>query len=283
MAQKFGAAALSVGVNVALLATKAGAAYVTGSMGLLAESAHSLFDLFASVLAYIGIKKADEPSDEMHHYGHYKYENLSSLLQGLLITATAAIIMYEAWQKIGSPGNVEFSEVGIALMLLSIPVTLYTSKYLGRIAAKEGSSALEADSAHFTTDVISSVSVLVGLLLVKLGFPAGDPLSAIVVSLVMFYISVEILWKSIVVFMDFAPDKETVGMIRHVLDNEKRITRYHKLRARMAGSRVLVDVHIHMPPNTPIKSAHTVAHEITDTIKRKVSSVSEVNIHIEPD
>jgi cation diffusion facilitator family transporter len=283
MAQKLGAASLSIGVNVALLATKAGAAYITGSMGLLAESAHSLFDLLASVLAYVGIKKADEPSDESHHYGHYKYENLSSLLQGLLITATAAIIMYEAWQKLSAPGNVEFSEVGIVLMLLSIPVTLYTSKYLGNIAKKEGSSALEADSAHFTTDVISSVAVLAGLLLVKVGFPAGDPLSAIAVSLVMFYISFEILWKSAVVFMDFAPDKATVERIRQVLEKEKRITRYHKLRARMAGSRILVDVHIHMPPNTPVKIAHMIAHEIKDRIRHKVPDVSEVNIHTEPD
>lgn len=283
MAQKLGAASLSVGVNVALLISKVCAAYITGSMGLLAESAHSLFDLLASVLAYAGIKKADEPSDESHHYGHYKYENLSSLLQGLLITATGAIIMYEALHKLGSPGSVEFSEVGIVLMLLSIPITLYTSKYLGKIAKSEGSSALEADSAHFTTDVISSVAVLAGLLLVKLGFPAGDPVSAMVVSLVMLYISYEILRKAAVVFMDFAPDKATVGIIKQVLDSEKRITRYHKLRARMAGSRILVDVHIHMPPNTPVKTAHTIAHEIKDRIMHKVPSVSEVNIHIEPD
>jgi cation diffusion facilitator family transporter len=283
MAQKLGAASLSVCVNVALLATKAVAAYITGSMGLLAESAHSLFDLLASLLAYAGIKKADEPSDESHHYGHYKYENLSSLLQGLIIAATAAIIAYEAWRKLSAPGNVELSEVGIALMLVSIPITVYTSKYLGKIAESEGSSALEADSAHFTTDVISSVAVLAGLLLVRLGWPMGDPLSAIAVSLVMVYISAEILWKSIAVFMDFAPDRATVEMIKQVLVSEKRITRYHKLRARMAGSRILVDVHIHMPPDTPVRSAHTIAHEIEDMIRRKVPRVSEVNIHIEPD
>ena len=283
MAQKLGAASLSVGVNIALLISKAGIAYITGSMGLLAESAHSLFDVLASVLAYIGIRKADEPSDESHHYGHYKYENLSSLLQGLLITATAAIILYEAWHRLGSPGGVEFSEVGIVFILLSMPVMFYTSKYLEKVAKSEGSSALEADSAHFTTDVISSVAVLAGLLLVKLGFPVGDPLSAIVVSVVMLYISYEILSKAAAVFMDSAPSEETMDKIKGVLNEEKRITRYHKLRARMAGSKILVDVHIHMPPNTPIKTAHTIAHEIKDKVKQKVPSVSEVNIHIEPD
>jgi len=283
MAQKLGAASLSIGVNIALLASKVGAAYVTGSMGLLAEAAHSFFDLLASALAYVGIKMAGEPSDKEHHFGHEKFENLSSLIQGLLIAATAAIVMYEAAHKLFSPVAVEFSEVGIVLMLISIPVTLYTSKYLGKVAESEGSSALEADSAHFTTDVVSSVSVLVGLVLVKLGIGIGDPLSAIVVGLVMLYISAEILWKSIVVFMDFAPDSETMERIEQVFKDEKRITRYHKLRARLAGSMILVEAHIHLPQKTPVKSAHTISHEIVDRIKRKVPRVKEVNIHIEPD
>jgi cation diffusion facilitator family transporter len=284
MGNKLGAASFSIGVNTALLASKIIAAFITNSIGLYAESAHSFFDLVASVLAYLGIRKAEEPSDKTHHFGHdEKFENLSSLLQALLITGTAFVVIFEAYQKFSSPGSVEFSEAGIALMLISIPVTLYTSKYLGDIAKKEGSSALAADSAHFTTDVISSVSVLIGLVLVNLGYGFGDPLAAIAVGLIMLYISIELLLKSFFVFMDFSPDKETMTRIKGILVEEKRITRFHKLRARVAGSKILVDVHIHVPHGMPVETAHLISHELETRIIREVPRVKEVNVHIEPD
>jgi cation diffusion facilitator family transporter len=283
MAKKLGAASLSIGVNITLFISKVVAAVLTGSIGLYAESAHSVFDLVASVLAYLGIKKAGEPEDHTHHFGHEKFENLSSLLQALLITGTAFIVLFEAYQKLQAPGGVESSEIGIILMLISIPVTLFTSRYLGKIAREEGSSALEADSAHFTTDVISSVSVLMGLVLVKLGYPIGDPLAAMVVGLVMLYISIELMLHSFFVFMDFSPDKKTMNEIRGIMVSEKRITRFHKLRARIAGSRILVDVHIHVPHDMPIEKAHMISHELEGRIIREVPRVKEVSIHIEPD
>ncbi len=283
MGKKLGAAAMSMGVNTALLISKIAAAFITGSIGLYAESAHSFFDLLASFLAYLGIRKAEEPEDRTHHFGHEKFENLSSMLQALLITGTACVVIFEAYQKFSEPGKVEFSEAGILLMLISIPVTYFTSRYLGDVAKKEGSSALEADSAHFTTDVISSVAVLAGLVAVRFGFQQGDPLAAVVVGIVMLYISVELLLHSFYVFMDFSPDKATMARIKGVMVAEKRITRFHKLRARIAGSRILVDAHIHLPRGMPVETAHTIAHEIESSILREVPRVKEVNIHIEPD
>ncbi len=283
MSGKLGAAKVSIFVNIGLLISKIIVAIITGSIGLWAESAHSFFDLLASALAYLGIRKAEEPEDHSHSFGHEKFENLSSLLQALLITGTSFVVLFEAYQKLSGPANIEFSEAGIALMLVSIPVTYLTSKYLGDIAKKEGSSALEADSAHFTTDVISSVAVLGGLVLVRLGFSFGDPVGAIIVGLVMLYISAHLLLQSFYVFMDFSPDRKMMGRIRAVLESDKRITRYHKLRARMAGSRILVDVHIHVPHEMPVKEAHTISHEIEKRILNEVPQVKEVSIHIEPD
>jgi len=284
MGGKLGAAKLSMLVNISLLATKIAAAFITNSIGLYAESVHSLFDLVASVLAYLGVRKAEEPSDKTHHYGHEKYETLSSLLQALLITGTAFVILFEAWQRLSSPSEVGMSEVGIALMLISIPVAYLTSKRLSDVAKQEGGSqALEADSAHFTTDIISSAAVFLGLVLVRMGFGFGDPLAAVVVALVMLYISFELLRGSFIVFMDFSPDQPTMNLITGVLITESRITRFHKLRARYAGSKILVDVHIHMPHNTNVRQAHSIAHDLKRKIIRAVPEVKEVNIHIEPD
>jgi len=283
MTQKLGAASVSIGVNLGLFISKIAVAFITGSISLYAESFHSLFDLLASVLAYLGIRKAGEPEDKTHHFGHEKFENLSSLLQALLITGTACVVIFEAYRRFSSPGTVEFSEAGILLMLISLPVTYLTSRYLGDIARKEGSSALEADSAHFTTDVVSSVSVLIGLVLVRLGYAIGDPLAAILVGVVMLYISIQLLLHSFFVFMDFSPDRKIVDRIDRIMASEKRITRYHKLRARIAGSRILVDVHIHVPHKMTVEAAHMISHELESRIIREVPQVKEVSIHIEPD
>lgn len=283
MESKTLAAKASIGVNLALITTKALAAFVTGSLGLYAEAIHSFFDLLASVLAYLGIRKAEEPDDNTHNFGHEKFENLSSLLQALLITGTASVVIFEAYKKFSVPPQVEYSEIGIALMLVSIPVTYLTSKYLENAAGSEGSAALEADSAHFTTDTISAFSVLAGLMLVRLGYGFGDPLSAAIVGVIMLYISVKLLLGSFFVFMDFSPNEQAMAGINKMLCEEKRITRFHKLRARVAGSKILVDVHIHVPHSMQIIEAHRISHEIETKLIREVPKIKEVTIHIEPD
>lgn len=286
MEKKLGAALLSVGVNCALLASKIGIALITGSIALYAEAAHSLFDLFASVLAFLGIRKALEPSDLTHHFGHEKFEDLSSLLQAVLIAGTAMVVMFEAYEKFSAPTGVQFPEAGILLMLVTLPVTYFISDYLYKIAHSEGSAALEADSAHFATDWMGALAVFIGLVFVMLGFPAGDPLAAIFVAVLMLYVAGKLIMNSFFVFMDFSPGSETMGRIESVLKGEAaagQITRFHKLRARTAGRRIFVDVHIQFPHGTPITTAHETAHLIEDKIIEAMPEVKEVSIHMEPD
>jgi len=282
MPLKLRAAATSIGVNVVLLVSKILVAIITGSVGLLAECIHSSFDLFSSLLAYLGIKKASKAEDETHHYGHEKFESLSSFLQSIFILLTAAFIVYEAVQKLRHPVTVENSGIGIIFMIITIPVAYLTSRYLAKIARKEGGShALEADSAHFTTDVLGSIAVLIGLFMVWLGYPIGDTLAAFVVAAVMLYISCDLIHDSFHVFMDCSPPKKTMKKIENILKKTRGIT-YHKLRARMAGSRIFVDVHIQVNKNYTIDKAHGVSGKIKHEIKEKIKSVKEVNTHIEP-
>jgi cation diffusion facilitator family transporter len=284
MSSKLKAASVSILVNVVLLISKIIVATLTGSIGLIAESAHSLFDLIASGLAYFGIKKAEQPSDSRHHYGHHKFENLSSLLQALLITGTACIVIFESYQKLLSPHVIENSEIGIILMIITIPVTFFTSRYLAKIAKKTGGSqALEADSAHFTTDVLGSIAVLLGLLIAKLGYTIGDPLAAMVVGLIMIYISIKLIKDSFVVFMDYSPDEATMKKINKAVKANKDIVNFHNLKARMAGNQIFVDLHIRLKKNMPVEKAHAISHELKRSIMKKVPQVNNVTIHIEPD
>ncbi len=282
MSKKLGAALVSIFVNVGLLVSKVMAAVITGSVSLFAESAHSLFDLFSSLLAYLGIRQAEKPSDESHSYGHEKFESLSSFLQALFISVTAIIVIYEAYKKLIHPTAVENSEVGIVLMLISVPVTLLTARYLSKIAKSEGGShALEADSAHFTTDVLSSIAVLVGLGFVRFGYGVADAIAALVVGLIMLYISVMLIKESYLVFLDYNPKKETMQKIEGVLKKEKEIG-YHELKARRAGSKILVETHIQVPGNMHVHSSHRIAGKIKEKMMKKVPQIKDVTIHIEP-
>lgn len=284
MERKLQASTISVGINIVLLISKIIVAGVTGSIGLYAEAAHSLFDLLASFLAYLGIKKTEEPGDDNHHFGHEKFENLSSLLQALIIFGTATVILFEAYQKLSEPTQIENSDWGIFLMVVSIPITYLTSRYLSKTAKGEGGSrALEADSAHFLTDAISSIAILIGLIFVKFGFPIGDVLAAFFVGIIMILIAIQLCMASFYILMDLSPDRKTLSKIEDVLNKEKHISRFHKLRARLAGSKIFVDVHIHFPHKTNIVFAHKVAHEIENKIIEEVPAVKEVSVHMEPD
>jgi cation diffusion facilitator family transporter len=282
MSSKLKAASASVFVNIGLLLSKVAGAIITGSVALIAECAHSLFDLFSSLLAFWGIKEAAKPSDEEHQFGHEKFESLSSMLQGLFITLTALFVIYEATDKLLHPHLVENSEIGVILMAISIPIALLTSRYLKKIANKEGGShALEADSAHFTTDVQSSVSVLIGLVAVWLGFPLGDIIAAYAVSLIMLFVSYKIIKESYLVFMDYSPDKETMEKIKGVVESVKCIT-YHKLMARRAGNQIFVNLHIQVNKKMTVEQSHELCGKIKTKMKKEVPKIKEVSVHVEP-
>ena len=284
MSIKLKAATTSIIVNILLLITKIIVATITGSIGLIAEAAPSSFDLIASFLAYLGIKKAEEPSDEGHHYGHQKFENLSSLLQALLITGTSFIIIWESYQKFLNPTPIKNSWIGIILMIITIPVTLLTSRYLSKIAKEAGGSqALEADSAHFTTDMMGSIAVLIGLITVHFGFNLGDPIAALIVGFIMLYISIHLMIDSFKVFLDYSPDKKTVMKIEKIIKSEKRVKSYHKLKGRLAGSQVFIEFHIHVAKNMNVKEAHEISHLLKDKIMKKMPQIKHCTIHIEPD
>jgi cation diffusion facilitator family transporter len=282
MPSKLKAAGVSILANTGLLISKLIVAVITGSVGMLAECLHSGFDLVASFLAFIGIKIAQRPDDETHHFGHEKYESLSSFLQSMLIAITAVLVIFEAYHKFTNPGVVESPGLGIVLMIITIPVAIFVSRYLAKIAKSSGGShALEADSAHFTTDVIASIAVLLGLLCVKLGFPQGDAIAAIVVALIMLYIAFKLMKITFFVFMDYSPDALIMKKIRRTIADFKGV-HHHKLRARMAGSKVLVEFHIQVKGTMTVIASHEKAMQIKRKLMKKLPCIKDVTIHVEP-
>jgi cation diffusion facilitator family transporter len=282
---KSGAAGLSIASNAILIALKLAAAAVTGSIAILTEAVHSLIDLVASVVAFVSVRKADEPADAEHPYGHEKVENLAATIEGMLILVGAGIIVYEATHRLVVGSSVETLGVGIAVMGLSLVVDLGVSAVLGRQARAHDSAALEGDAAHLRTDALTSGGVLVGLALVQLtGVVAFDSITAILVAVAIVWAGIRIIRRSSGVLVDEALPPAEMDRIERAISAARtpEVAGYHKLRARRAGSRRHIDLHVQYRSGTSLERAHELAHQMRDSIEAEISS-AEVLIHVEPE
>ena len=274
--RKARAARFSILSNSGLIALKVAAGVLTGSVAIITEAVHSAIDLVASVVAYFSVRKAEEPADRSHPYGHEKVENLAAALEGVLIVLGAAIIIYEAINKLSSGGQVEKLGIGIAVIAFSAVVNFAISAYLYRQAKLTDSPALEGDAAHLRTDAFTSVGVLVALALVAItGVHELDPVAALVVACAIVFTGVGLVTRSSRVLVDEALPEDELDRIA------KEVLGYHKLRARRAGSRRYIDLHVQFASGTTLERAHQLSHELQQAIRDQVGG-ADVLIHLEP-
>ncbi|HYP56528.1 MAG TPA: cation diffusion facilitator family transporter [Solirubrobacterales bacterium] len=282
---KSGAAALSIASNSVLIAIKLAAGAVTGSIAILTEAIHSLIDLVASVVAFVSVRKADEPADAEHPYGHQKVESLAAAIEGMLILVGAGIIVYEATHRLVDGADVDLLGVGIAVMGFSVVANLAVSAVLSRQARAHESPALEGDAAHLRTDALTSAGVLVGLVLVELtGVVALDSITAIVVAAAIVVAGLRILRRSSSVLVDeVLPDREMDQIEAAIAAaRTEEVAGYHKLRARRAGSRRYIDLHVQYRSGTSLERAHELAHAMRASIEADIPG-ADVLIHAEPE
>ena len=279
------AAALSIASNAILIALKLVAGAITGSIAIITEAIHSLIDLVASVIAFFSVRKADEPADADHPYGHEKVENLAAAIEGMLILVGAGVIVYEATRQLVSGAEVDRLGVGIAVMAFSIFANLGVSSVLSRQAKAHESQALEGDAAHLRTDAMTSAGVLFGLALVQItGDAAFDPITALVVAVAIVWAGFRILRRSSGVLVDETLPEVELDRIETAIATARtpEVAGYHKLRARRAGSRRHIDFHVQYRSGTSLERAHELAHQMRDSIEAEIPQ-AEVLIHAEPE
>ncbi len=282
---KSGAAALSIASNLVLIALKLAAGAITGSIAIVTEAVHSLIDLVASVIAFVSVRKAGEPADADHPYGHEKVESLAAAIEGMLILVGAGIIVYEATHRLVVGSQVETLGVGIAVMGFSVLANLVVSTVLSRRAKEDDSPALEADAAHLRTDALTSVGVLVGLTLVQAtGVVAFDSITALLVAAAIVASGLRILRRSSGVLVDEALPDHEMDRIEAAIAAARtpEVAGYHKLRARRAGSRRHIDFHVQYRSGTSLERAHELAHQMRGEIEAEIRS-ADVLIHVEPE
>ncbi|MDP9187785.1 MAG: cation diffusion facilitator family transporter [Actinomycetota bacterium] len=280
------AAGVSILSNCILIALKLAAAAITGSIAILSEALHSSIDLIASVIAFIAVRRADEPADVEHPYGHEKMESVAASIEGMLILVGAGIIVYESVRRLAEGGGeVESLGIGIAVIAFSALANAGVATFLRRQARVHDSPALAGDAAHLGTDALTSVGVLGGLALVEVtGAVEIDSAVAIVVAGVIVYAGINLLRRSTGVLVDEAPPPEEMDRIEELIASARppEMVGYHKLRGRVAGKRRYIEMHVQFRTGTTLERAHVLTHTLRDAIESGMTD-AEVLIHVEPE
>jgi cation diffusion facilitator family transporter len=287
--EKRWAALSSVIAAVGLTGFKIVVGFSTGSLGILAEAAHSGLDLMAALMTFLAVRISGKPADRNHLYGHGKAENLSALFETLLLLVTCFWIIYEATHRLlFHPIDLKVTFWSFAVMITSIVVDISRSRVLYRAARKYNSQALEADALHFSTDIWSSCVVILGLICVKAsGWVPGlaflhqaDSVAAILVGLIVVYISVSLGIRTVQALLDVAPS----GLERQIISAVEvlpGVTDCHNVRVRYSGPQPFVDIHVLVDGNQTLREAHNLTEEIERTI-RKLMPNADVIVHPEP-
>lgn len=276
-------ARLSIYSNTFLLFMKLAAGFFMGSISVLSEALHSGIDLLAAIIANYSVKKAGKPADEIHKFGHGKFENVSGTVEAILISVAAIIILYKAGEKILTRSEIEFVGAGIVIMGISTVVNFYVSRKIMKVARKAESIALEADAYHLTTDVYTSVGVFIGLVLIQITKnPIFDPILAIIVALIILKASYDLTKRSVSGIMDVKLSDREENIIKSIIaEHYSEFAEYHDLRTRMSGAERYVDLHLVVPKTQPVADAHEFCDHLERDIKEKIPNLS-ILIHIEP-
>jgi cation diffusion facilitator family transporter len=287
--EKRSAAMTSVIAAVGLTGFKIIVGLTTGSLGILAEAAHSGLDLMAAVMTFLAVRISGRPADRNHPYGHGKVENLSALFETLLLLVTCFWIIYEATHRLlYHSADLEVNYWSFTVMITSIVVDVSRSRMLYRAAKKYNSQALEADALHFSTDIWSSGVVILGLFCVKLSewvpgltfLRQADSVAAIMVGLIVVYVSIKLGVRTIQALLDVAPsgiEKKIISAVE-ILPG---VVDCHNVRVRYSGPQPFVDVHVLVDGNQTLKEAHNLTEEIERVIQQLMPN-ADVTVHPEP-
>ena len=275
-------------VNVLLAIVKSIVGYAVGSISLFADGIHSLSDLLTDVAVLVGIRLGSREPDADHPYGHGRLETFSTALVAIVLILVGGGMIYKASGDIArmhatgvQTATISTWVIWVALCSVILKEAIY--QWTRMVAARAHSSVVYANAWHHRSDALSSVAVLVGAIAVRFGYPHGDQLGAIVVGIMVILVGVKVIGDCINEFAERAVDARTVEQIQKIIESEKRIHHWHKLRTRSVGREIFLDLHILVDPELTITDAHEIADCLERTLHEQMPQPVNVMVHIEPD
>jgi len=265
--EKQSVALISMGASFVLAVGKLTAGITTGSLGILSEAIHSVLDFGSTVITWFAVRYGDQPPDEEHHYGHAKAESVAALVETGLLFLTTAWIVWEAVSRLWGGGHhVEVTWWAAAIIAVSIVIDLNRSRALKRVAEKTSSDALDADALHFSSDMWSSIVVLIGLGAVWLGLPAADAIAALVVSAFVALAGWRLGQRTMATLLDQAPEGAT-EKVRGLVSETNGVLRLKRLRIRPAGPILFVSIVVEVARTMPVDDIVALKQSLLDRVQ----------------
>ncbi|MGE0668868.1 MAG: cation diffusion facilitator family transporter [Sphingomonadales bacterium] len=276
------AAWASLSVAAFLIALKFAAGLYTGSVSILSSLVDSVLDLLASAVNLFAITQAMTPADRRHRFGHGKAEAIGSLIQAAVMAGSAAFVVFEAASRFVSPQPVRQPEAGIGVMLVSIAATAALVLYQRRVVRRTGSTAVSADSLHYTSDILTNLSVIAALAIAGYtGFTLADPLFAIGIALYLGWSAWSIVRASFHVLMDQELPDTDRAVIKELILGQPGVLSLHDLRTRSSGANVFIQFHVEVDRSLSLLSAHEIADHVETVLLGRYPG-AEVIVHVDP-
>ncbi|WP_347490813.1 cation diffusion facilitator family transporter [Desulfoscipio sp. XC116] len=281
--EKIKVARLSIISNSILTVGKLAVGLSMNSISVISEAIHSGLDLMAALIAFASVRESNKPADDRHRYGHGKFENLAAIIEAILILLAAGLIVKEALPQLYEATEVKSLGLGVVVMGVSAAMNFFVSTRLMKVAKKTDSPALAADAWHLRTDVLTSLGVLIGIVIMKFtGWLIVDPLIAIGVAILIVKAAYDLLRESLGSMLDVRLPDSDEQAIRDILEGyASRYVDYRNLRTRKAGPQRYIDFNLIVPRGKKIITSHELCDSIERDLRQHLPGV-EVIIHVEP-
>ncbi|WP_024787993.1 MULTISPECIES: cation diffusion facilitator family transporter [unclassified Lebetimonas] len=258
--------------------------FMSGSVAVIASALDSVLDMAVSIFNNIAIRVSEERPSEKFNYGKGKVEALAALFEGTIIILSGIFIMYEAVNKAVHKEVITHLDISIYVMLFSIVLTGGLVSFLYYVIKKTNHLVIKSDLLHYKTDLITNLSVLISLIIVKFtGFVYIDYILSVLIGVYIIREASEIVKEGFEILLDVSLDFKTVEAIKQIIKKEPLVLDYHCLRTRKAGNRNFVDVHLVLTPDMKLKLAHTIIENVEEKIRKlEPEKVWVINIHADP-
>ncbi len=253
---------------------------ITNTLSMQSDGYHSLFDGVSNIIGILGIQIASRPPDKNHPYGHQKYETLASIFIAVLLVFVAFEIISQSFDRFTTLNTPEITTLSFVVMIVTIGINLAVTTYEKRKGKELKSEVLVADSLHTRSDIYVSLSVIIGLMAIKFGYPIVDPLIALVIAALIGKAAIEIIRNSTRVLCDEAPLDD--DLICEIAKQIPGVLECHKIRTRGSVGNYHIDLHIWVDPEMHVDKAHSISHNVANKLKQNIDGVDDVVVHVEP-
>jgi cation diffusion facilitator family transporter len=274
---------LGMVINVALSVIKIVIGLLAASLALVADGIHSLSDFATDIAVLLGFHFGSKEPDQSHPYGHGRAETFSAGLIALILIAVGGAMIYYATLAIARD-ETTVPRLGVLIAaVISIASKEWLYRATQKVAIQSHSPALYANAWHHRSDAFSSVAVVIGFISLEFGFDHGDQVAAIAVGLMIIWVGISIIGNAFRELTEAAVDPETIEHIKKIINSDSAIRHWHKLRTRMVGREVFLDLHILVDPNLKITAAHEISERLEKTLDEQITRPINITVHIEPD